>query len=64
MVILWILTGDVVPSPEELSSAIHLELTQAGGHLGFVTGKMPWRAKYWVDTRVPEFLKLYLCKNT
>lgn len=58
-----LMTPDIVPAPEELSSVIHLELTQGGGHLGFVTGKIPWSAKYWVETRVPEFLKLYLCKK-
>ena len=51
---------DVIPEPHELSSKITLEVSECGGHVGFVGGKYPWRPEYWLDQRVPEFLKDYL----
>jgi predicted alpha/beta-fold hydrolase len=54
------MTEDVIPGPEELSSYVKLEITEAGGHVGFITGKFPWRPEYWLEERVPEFLKEYL----
>lgn len=50
------LTPDSFPSADEISTAVCLELTRYGGHVGFVTGKYPWRVEYWLDTRIPEFL--------
>lgn len=44
------------PSAEELPPAVRLELSQAGGHLGFVSGPNPWRASYWLEERICNFL--------
>jgi predicted alpha/beta-fold hydrolase len=54
------MTPDILPKQSELSSAVTLELTEKGGHVGFVTGDAPWRAQYWLEQRVPEFLAAYL----
>lgn len=54
------MTIDLLPTARELSSAITLELTDKGGHVGFVSGALPWRAEYWLEKRVPMFLKPYL----
>lgn len=51
------MSEDVIPEPHELSSNVILEVTESGGHVGFVSGKYPWRAEYWLETRVPEFLR-------
>ena len=32
-------------------------MTDTGGHVGFVSGKLPRRPQYWLEERVPEFLK-------
>ncbi len=45
----------VVPSAHELSSAVTLEVSDKGGHVGFVEGP-PWRPRYWLEHRVPEWL--------
>lgn len=50
------LTPDSFPSADEISPQVCLELTQYGGHVGFVTGKYPWRIEYWLDQRIPDFL--------
>ena len=50
------MTEDVLPDLDELSSSIHLEITQGGGHVGFISGKIPFKPFYWLEQRIPEFL--------
>lgn len=47
---------DPVPTADELSPAVRLELSQRGGHVGFVSGRWPWQAEYWLDGRIRVFL--------
>ena len=53
------MSEDVIPSSQELSSSIKLEVTETGGHVGFVAGKFPWRPQYWLEQRIPLFLREY-----
>ena len=50
------MTREIVPSREELAPCIRLELSAAGGHVGFVEGSTPWSARYWLDERIVRFL--------
>ena len=50
------MTRDVVPHREELAPSIRMELSAAGGHVGFVEGNAPWSARYWLENRIPRFL--------
>ena len=50
------MTPEVIPELAELSASVSLEITPAGGHVGFVTGNNPFQAKYWLEQRIPEFL--------
>ncbi|MGI9229692.1 MAG: hydrolase [Gammaproteobacteria bacterium] len=54
------MTPEAIPTPPELSARVTLELSRHGGHVGFVGGKWPWLPIYWLEHRVPEFLKHYL----
>jgi len=54
------MTEYVIPEIKELSGKVSLEITQGGGHVGFVTGKSPFRPSYWLDQRIPEFLQQLL----
>ncbi|HIO91796.1 MAG TPA: hydrolase [Leucothrix mucor] len=49
--------SSTAPREEDLAKSVQLELSASGGHVGFVTGTVPWKAQYWVDQRVVEWLK-------
>lgn len=48
------MTPEVVPPPGELpaDSPVRIELSDRGGHVGFVSGL----GRYWLEERIPEFL--------
>ncbi|MCB1875442.1 MAG: hydrolase [Chromatiales bacterium] len=50
------MTPDVIPSEAELSPAVTLELSEHGGHVGFVTGVIPGRAGYWLERRILTYI--------
>ena len=54
------MSEDVIPENDELSPYVQLEISETGGHVGFVTGRYPWRPEYWLEKRVPSFLHEYL----
>jgi predicted alpha/beta-fold hydrolase len=49
------MTPEAIPSQADLSPNVTLELTQSGGHVGFVYGNNPLKPKYWIDKRFREF---------
>ncbi len=53
----------LIPSAEQVSDKVTLEVTDGGGHLGFVAGRWPWSQRYWLDSRVPEFLEPHLGRD-
>jgi predicted alpha/beta-fold hydrolase len=46
----------LIPQPRDISDKVILEITDGGGHLGFVSGRWPWSPQFWLETRVPKFL--------
>lgn len=54
------MTGDVIPNQDELSITTTLEVTRSGGHVGFISGAVPGRARYWLEERIPAFLIQHL----
>ena len=52
--------SDAVPAIHELSSSITFELTQCGGHLGFMLSGNPWRPDYWLGKHIADYLSPYL----
>lgn len=54
------MTEAVIPSPHELSPSTELEVYAGAGHVGFVTGRWPWTARYWLDEYIPSRLAPYL----
>lgn len=52
------MTEKAIPSEAELSSSILLELTEHGGHVGFIYGDSPFNVKYWSEERLIHFFNL------
>lgn len=48
------MTPRVIPRPDELSTAVTLELSEHGGHVGFVGGTA-LAPQYWLEERIPRF---------
>lgn len=44
------------PADTDLGPGVKLMLTEHGGHVGFVAGRLPWRPVYWADQRILEFI--------
>ncbi len=51
---------DVLPEARELSDSVELEISPGGGHVGFVTGPVPWKPIYWLDDKIPDYLTVRL----
>lgn len=54
------MSAEGIPLPNELSDKVELELSETGGHVGFVAGSVPWRPVYWLETRIPQYLKKFM----
>lgn len=50
------MTEALIPSFEEISPMIRLEVYDKGGHVGFVSGWNPLRPQYWLEERIPAFI--------
>ena len=48
---------DAIPSQSGLPTNVKLEVSQQGGHVGFIEGTFPWRAKYWLEKKVPAYIQ-------
>ena len=49
--------AQVIPQANELSPTVTLDLHRHGGHVGFVGGRLPWRPRYWLEERIPNWLQ-------
>ena len=50
------MTLDLLPKENELGPGIRLELSDKGGHTGFVEGRFPGLSRYWLENRLVQFL--------
>ncbi|MRI32527.1 hydrolase [Endozoicomonas sp. OPT23] len=50
------MTEDVIPSSRELSSDVKLEITEHGGHVGFICGSAA-RPVYWLEQKICHWLQ-------
>lgn len=44
------------PTTDDISEQVTLELTQHGGHVGFIAGTLPFRPRYWLPQRIATHL--------
>ncbi|WP_297441157.1 hydrolase [Sulfurimonas sp.] len=52
------MTPEVLPNAVELSESISLEVSEHGGHVGFISGSF-LKPQYWMEKRVVEFFKKF-----
>jgi uncharacterized protein len=45
-----------IPADPDLSESVTLELSDDGGHVGFIGASNLWTASYWLEERLPQFL--------
>jgi predicted alpha/beta-fold hydrolase len=53
------MTDDVIPSADRLSEHVSIEVSAAGGHVGFIDGGTPWRPSHFLPGRILSFLRTY-----
>ncbi|MEE9343412.1 MAG: hydrolase [Gammaproteobacteria bacterium] len=51
------MNATVIPEESELSEKITLELSEKGGHVGFISGRQPLLPVYWLDERICQFIQ-------
>ena len=49
-------TPAAIPRPAEVPDSLALEVSDAGGHVGFINGPVPWRPRYWAEQAVVAHL--------
>ena len=54
------MTPGVIPHADRLSDAVTLEVSEHGGHVGFIEGGPPWRPRYYLPGRITEYLRPYM----
>lgn len=48
---------DALPNALELPPQITFELSEQGGHVGFIGGNLPWQPVSWLEDRIIDYLK-------
>ncbi len=51
------MSPEVIPGAERLSQDITLEISEHGGHVGFIDGGTPWKPTFYLPGRILEFLE-------
>jgi len=55
------MSADVIPEKNELSNYTQLEISQYGGHVGFIGGSL-FKPAFWLERRIPEYLAEFINK--
>lgn len=48
--------AEALPDPATLPECVQAEFVPLGGHVGFIEGQWPWRARSWAERRAVAFL--------
>lgn len=57
------MTALVLPEQHELAACVNVEVSKAGGHVGFIAGRNPLKPRYWLEERIPMFLTASLSRT-
>ncbi len=50
------MTPEVIPTHNDISDSVELEVSQHGGHVGFIAGSI-FKPKYWLEERIVSFFE-------
>ncbi len=53
----------MLPEADQLSEQVTLEISERGGHVGFVAGGTPWNPQFYLPTRIIDFLQSEISKG-
>jgi len=56
------MTSDVIPQAERLSTSVTLEVSDHGGHVGFIDGGTPWNPSFYLPERIISFLEPFMAR--
>jgi hypothetical protein len=56
------MTPEVIPGADKLSESVSMEISDTGGHVGFISGGTPWRPTFYLPGRILEFLEPFAAK--
>ena len=48
------MTPDILPTKDDMSSKVELELYKHGGHVGFISGSF-FKPHYWLENRITDY---------
>ena len=51
------MTPAAIPAEDRLADSVQIEVSEVGGHVGFVGGSLPWRPEYYLPSRIISFLQ-------
>lgn len=57
------MTPDVIPNARDLPDCVEYQLTEHGGHVGFVSGSLR-NPQMWLEQRIPAWIAPYLEQTT
>jgi hypothetical protein len=49
----------MIPTADMLSQDVTLEISEQGGHVGFIDGGTPWKPTFYLPGRIIEFLESF-----
>ena len=58
------MTPDTPPREGDLSESVRVEISPRGGHVGFVSGRWPWRPRWWLEERILRHLQRHLAAGS
>lgn len=53
-----------VPSRQDVSEHVTLRISEKGGHVGFISGKNPFKPVFWLEQAVPSYFGQYVLNKT
>ena len=49
------MTPRVIPDEDRIANSVTIEVSDHGGHVGFIEGGTPWRPRYFLPERISKF---------